>query len=231
MESANRAAVEDLIRYGVGLCGKADYDAALEQFRTAEIIDPEDPVVAFNIGILYAKKAMYREAVVKLDFLLKKEFTYVDLLIVRRVLAYVYCMTESFEKAESVLDEIFKIKPDDRVSLSLLGYIREKKGNYPGALEIFEKLDSIEPNNPNTINSMAYLLAQTEKDLAKAEMLSKKTLEMYPDNVAYNDTLGFIYLRAGNKVLAKKFLKKAFERKPGEVEIRRHLSELLTLQS
>jgi len=79
------------------------------------------------------------------------------------------------------------------------------------------------------LNSLGYILADCDVDLDRAEELCKKALSFLPNYYAYLDSLGWIYYKKGNLKLAKKYLKKAYQKNPNSEEIKKHIAKLLDI--
>lgn len=69
--------------------------------------------------------------------------------------------------------------------LQELGQIEESYACYESALEY-------NPNNFLVLNNYAYLLAEKERDLEKAEQMSRLAIEAEPDNATYLDTYAWV---------------------------------------
>ena len=54
---------------------------------------------------------------------------------------------------------------------------------------------SQQPNDLNSMNNLAFLLAQTGDSLDEALKLARQAVAKDPNNPAYLDTLGFVYLK------------------------------------
>lgn len=66
----------------------------------------------------------------------------------------------------------------------------------------------------NDYNQYAWLVGNTEGDLAKAQQLCEKALEMSPDNAAYYDTLARVHYARGDLENAVKYQALAHEAEP-----------------
>ena len=105
----------------------------------------------------------------------------------------------------------------------------KKQGRIDESVRAHIKVLEVDPGNFNACNSVAYLMARRGFNLDKALTYAKKALSAQPENPAYCDTVGFIYMKKNEPEMAKKFFKKALEKAPANIEIRSHLSELLKI--
>ncbi len=72
---------------------------------------------------------------------------------------------------------------------------------------------------------MGYLLAQRRKDLAEAERLVLRALELRPDTGAFLDSLGWVYFQRGEYQRAVEALERASLLEPDEPVILEHLGD------
>ena len=92
-----------------------------------------------------------------------------------------------------------------------------------------QRIDS-EPDEPNGYNEYAWLVANTEGDLAKATRYSKRSLEMSFDSASYLDTLAHCYAAAGRSEEAIRCQVVALRNEPGSVTIRKNLEKFLAMR-
>ncbi|TAL33822.1 MAG: tetratricopeptide repeat protein [Spirochaetes bacterium] len=210
-------------------CTVKDFSAAIEDLKAAEVLDRENPVVLYNLGICYTRTGLHRTAFEYFEKLVKLPASFVDILTVRKLAAYCLIQINEFRGALFHLETGLKLNPHDVIALNMKGYCQEKLGLLPDAKQTYGVILSIEPSNPTACNSLAYVIAKTGGDLNQALLLSKRAVEARRENPAYLDTLGYIQLLKGNRESAKNFLKKAYTRFPDSEEIKAHLRELLHL--
>jgi len=67
-------------------------------------------------------------------------------------------------------------------------------------------------NNAMLLNNYAYYLSLAGKDLSKAETMSAKTVQAYPDNVSFLDTYAWIFFVEGNATLARMYIQQAIDK-------------------
>ena len=106
--------------------------------------------------------------------------------------------------------------------LELCDIYQEQK--QPGNVErLLVKLLKQFPSSLRVKNYYAYFLAMENKKLEHALELSAYTLGEDEENPAYNDTYGYILFRLGRLSEAGKYLEKAYQKHPFELEIMDHL--------
>jgi tetratricopeptide (TPR) repeat protein len=76
----------------------------------------------------------------------------------------------------------------------------------------------------NNLNSLAWLIANTEGDFGEAVLLSRRACLLDPDHAEYLDTLAHCYFAAGKWKDAVEQQRKACELKPHHPDLKRALS-------
>ncbi len=89
-------------------------------------------------------------------------------------------------------------------------------------MELALRLDSA---NPDAANGVAWLLAESGRDLDRALVLAKRAVRLRPDAGYIVDTLGWVYFRQKRYEEAERWLIRAVRLSPGSSELRRHLAE------
>jgi tetratricopeptide (TPR) repeat protein len=204
-----------------------NYDVAIEELKAAEVLDPENPEVLFNLGIVYARDGLNKTAGEYFEKILNLEAGSVDSQKVRKLYAYSNILINEYDTALKILNECLHLAPGDTEALNMAGFCYEKRKKYDNAISSYLQVIKIEPENFTACNSLAFIMAANGKDLNRALTLAKKAYNSNPENAAYLDTMGYIYLKRNEKSMAKKFIKEAYDRMPFSQEIRTHLNELL----
>ncbi|HPQ53684.1 MAG TPA: tetratricopeptide repeat protein [Spirochaetota bacterium] len=209
--------------------GRRDYDAAIETLKSAEVLDENNPEILYNLGVSYCRTGLYHTAISYFEKLMNLPFTTVDIITTLKLLSFSYIKTADYSAALDKAREGSDISPADTTLLNLTGYCFEKMEKFPDAIRIYKRILEIDGNNSNACNALAFILAKTGSDLTSALQYAQKALKLKPDNPAYLDTAGYIYMKRGNNDTAKKLLKKAYAKMPESEEIREHINELLDI--
>jgi tetratricopeptide (TPR) repeat protein len=98
--------------------------------------------------------------------------------------------------------------------------------NYIQAENDFKSILKFEPNHPETLNALGYLLVEHLKKSDDAYPYLAKAIQLEPNNPSIMDSLGWFYYKQGNKAEALKWLQQAFKLS-NDVVIATHLSEVL----
>jgi tetratricopeptide (TPR) repeat protein len=92
-------------------------------------------------------------------------------------------------------DAAGKLSPD---RLVLLGRLQLQVGDTDDAIATYERALAGGSQLTMLKNDYAYLLARTGRDLDRALQLAKESAAAERDSLSAADTLGYVYLRAGN---------------------------------
>jgi tetratricopeptide (TPR) repeat protein len=203
-----------------------DFNEAIRDLKSAEVIDQENPEILYNLGINYCRLGLYKTAVVYFKKLLSMKHAFIDALEVKKILAYSLIHIENYKESIEYLGQVIELVPADTVAISMKGYCLDMMGNKAEALRVYETIIKHDSNNYNAYNSLAYIIAQGNEDLKKALKFATIAHESNKSNAAYLDTLGYVYMKMGNYILAEQYLKSALELAPLSGEIKKHLAEL-----
>ena len=136
----------------------------------------------------------------------------------RSVHAHSLCMqlAANAKDHERVIDEchiLMELQPDDleqQVScLSIIGDTLHEQGEARKAYKTYEQALKLDPEYCPVLNNYAYFLSLEKRKLAKAEKMSRITIEKEPDNPTYLDTYAWILFLRGKAKEAKPYFKHA----------------------
>ena len=96
------------------------------------------------------------------------------------------------------------------------------------AYDLYEKALEKHPGNLLVLNNYAYYISVSGNDLAKAERMSRKTIEADPKNSTFLDTFAWIFFKLEKYGLAKIYIERAIsnEKNPGH-EVLEHYGDIL----
>lgn len=103
--------------------------------------------------------------------------------------------------AETRYREVLRVSPDHALALNNVAWLMVKQSR-PGALALAERANSLLPEQPALLDTLALALA-AENQVERALALQRKTLEMAPEDPTLRLTLARLYLQAGNKAHAR----------------------------
>jgi tetratricopeptide (TPR) repeat protein len=111
--------------------------------------------------------------------------------------------------ARRTLTTLLASHPTTVAARLLLGSVEELSGNLSGAIEQYQQAVELTPNNPVALNNLAYLLSSQPSRLDEAYNYARRAVDGNPDELAYQDTLGWILCLRGQFAEAVKHLEKA----------------------
>ena len=115
--------------------------------------------------------------------------------------------------------------PDDVQTRQLLGTTYQNLGQDDKAIDVYERLLAVQPDNVLALNNLAWLysLANDPKALGLAE----RAYLAYPDNAGIQDTFGWILVQQGQVDKGRRLLKQAMEKLSEVPEVRYHYAVAL----
>ncbi|MCS6972291.1 MAG: tetratricopeptide repeat protein [Turneriella sp.] len=204
---------------------RKDFVQALARFSDALAIVPGDLEFSYYQALCLFQLHQWERA----EELLRQVVEQDELRLlpdVRKLLALTLLKRKKFAEAEKLLSEAVRDYKDDTQLMNMLGYCLERQDKLAEAEKVLLRLLDCDPENPNGLNSLAYIYCRLQKNYTEAIAMVKKALAKEPRNPAYLDTLGMLYARRGNHAAARKMLKQALEYAPGNPEIMAHLTQL-----
>jgi tetratricopeptide (TPR) repeat protein len=117
----------------------------------------------------------------------------------------------------------------DRSLLFARAAALERLEEYDDAAALFRQLLEENPEDAASANYLGYMLADRGTHLDEAYELITRAVEMDPDNVAYLDSMGWVYYRRGDLAEAERWIRRAIELggDRGDGTIFCHLGEIL----
>jgi tetratricopeptide (TPR) repeat protein len=134
--------------------------------------------------------------------------------------------TNRYQEGYELLSKALIDLPEDEEILYARGIQAIQIKNYAQAESDFKEILKFEPNHPETLNALGYLLVEHLKKPDDAYPYLSKAIQIEPNNPSIMDSLGWFYYKKGNKIEALKWLKQAFTLS-NDADIAAHLSEVL----
>jgi len=108
-------------------------------------------------------------------------------------------MARKFKDAESLVQKKIQTssQPGKNQWQQILVAIYFTQGKQQQAIKVLEEILSVSPNLGWANNSLGYSLADTNRDLSRAEKLVRKALASDPGNASYLDSLGWVLCKQG----------------------------------
>lgn len=139
-----------------------------------------------------------------------------------------YSNLKKYDKAISSYKNILDVDSsyNNYIVFTLIGESYDLQNNSDSALYYYKQHYSFDSENIYLLNNYAYSLSKISKDLERALVMSKKTLEVDPDNSAYLDTYGWIQYKLGNTAIAKEYIERAIDIGGVSAEVYEHLGDI-----
>jgi tetratricopeptide (TPR) repeat protein len=177
-------------------------------------INPQNKESWTELIKLYASQDSTDQMIVTIDEAIKN-FPEENSFYYYRGLSYTY--QKEYQKAiESYKTGLEKTTESDLpiiflLTMSIADLYAEIK-NMDEAFVYYEKAYELDPNNVLLLNNFAYHLSLAGKDLAKAEEMSGKAVQAYPNEPTYLDTYAWVFFKQKNYVLAKMYILQAIDK-------------------
>ncbi|HTW66202.1 MAG TPA: tetratricopeptide repeat protein [Bryobacteraceae bacterium] len=150
------------------------------------------PAVRYLMATTALRNGRYDDAIDNFRQLANQTPNSIDALL---QLAQVYQLKGDTHSAIAALQRAALIQPKDPRPGSLLPFVLEAANREQEAKQAARRALAQRPDDPEAMNNLAYLLAQTGDSLDEALSLARKAVSKSPKNPAYLDTLGYVYLK------------------------------------
>jgi tetratricopeptide (TPR) repeat protein len=114
-------------------------------------------------------------------------------------LSEVYHRKGDLNNAIAVLQPARAAASKDPKLVMLVGSFLQEAGRYKEALAEYQHVLELLPDNPFVLNNLAFLLAESGGNLDEALQYAQRALGKSPGHPVLTDTLGWIYLKRGQK--------------------------------
>lgn len=134
---------------------------------------------------------------------------------------------EEYREAEKWIERALETYPESRDFRFQSAAVQERLGRHREAERQFRKLLEQYPDDVDSLNYLGYMLAERGVKLEEALEMLLKAVAMDPENVAYLDSLGWIYYQLERYEEAETHLMKAAVRSRNDPTIYDHLGDVL----
>ena len=129
------------------------------------------------------------------------------------------------EEATKPLLDWLHDHPDDALTRQVLGTTYQELGQDNKAIEAYEKVLVLEPEDVVALNNLAWLYSLDKNPRALG--LAERAYRIKPDNAGIQDTYGWILVQQGQLDEGRRQLKQAMKKLPGVPEVRYHYAVAL----
>jgi tetratricopeptide (TPR) repeat protein len=154
---------------------KTDYVKGIASLEEARRIEPNNPDVLYQIGMLHEKTGNTDTALTFMEEVLKIDAEYANAL---NFIGYTWAEKGiRLDEAEAMIKKAITKKPEDGYILDSLGWVYYKKGNYNGALTAILKAHQLMPDDPTIAEHLGDVYA-VMKDNTKAIHYYDKSIQL-----------------------------------------------------
>jgi tetratricopeptide (TPR) repeat protein len=194
--------------------------------RAVDLINaiPDNTKQAFHyelMGLAYSQAGMTAEAEKAYRKALEKEPARAT---TQAYLTADYLRRGQLSEGLKELDQLIKKDPGNASALALKGKIYQDQGNLEEAKESYTQALHVDPNFDAAANNLAYMLAEQGRDLNIALTWAEAARKARPESPTNADTLGWVYYKLGNYVLARNQLEFAVGKQTDSPVYQYHLA-------
>ena len=139
-------------------------------------------------------------------------------------LTYARAQSGDLKSALADIRQWLAMHPKETDAWLLKGKILVADGRSQEARESFAHVLTLDPNNVQAMNNLAWLLR--DSNVAKARRYAERAVELGPGYIT-RDTLGVILMDLGEHEQAEHLFRQAFGEQPQSADIRFHLAQVL----
>ena len=207
----------------VNLYNKKDYQEALVFFLSVSTEDALIKIeISYYIGLIYSRLSEYEQALEYLEQVVTASKDIAKVYQCRLILAFIYANTGRTRLAEFELSKLIEAGYESVQVFSSLAYVYYEHQETEKAIDYYEKALKAAPENSTALNGLAYILAETDRDLTRSLFLCKKAVEKQPENPAYLDSMALIYHKMDLPSEAESYITRAKEKLPDNKIILKH---------
>ncbi len=202
------------------------YQDALEMLLSEDVNPLEDPDLAYLMGLCHTRLEDYQSAIFYLEKSLEGSNPLLFGYQVRIILGFVYNQIGNYKAAEEQLRKLLSQSFESCQIYSSLGYALWRQKRISESIDFFSRALELDKGNPNTLNSLGYVLADEGINPGKAVAYCSKALAFKPDNGNYMDSLGWALFRTGRIREGREYLEKALNA-GGDMKVcKEHLKQI-----
>lgn len=201
------------------LTAQAKHDEAAKLLLADLTRRPGRPIVMYALAETLARKGDITGAVAAYQSLVA---AHPDIPAAYQRLAALHVSSGKIEDAVGVLRRAKGRFEGDRRMVAALAQVLELAGKPEEAEQSYREWLRAEPANATASNNLAYLLADRGRDLNEALTLASAAVRTAPGEASFKDTLGYVYLKKGEKAEALRLFRGLVAQYPEDVMIRYH---------
>jgi len=195
-------------------------DKAIQKLNSV----PDEKKHAFHyelLGLVYAQTGSYADSerayrmALKVDPSNRNSVGY---------LVSLYLQNSRLDEGLKELDVLIQQNPSNAGAYTVKGMIYEQQGKIEDAKQNYVQALKADPNFETAGNNLAFILAEQGKDLNIALGWAQMARKKQPESPGIADTLGWVYYKLGNYLLARDQLQFAVGKQPDNGVFQYHLA-------
>lgn len=206
-----------------------DFSKAIIHYKKSVQINPNQQYAWIELLLLYLHKNNYNSLVIESKEAL--EFFPTNATIYYLNSLGNYNLKNYLKAIESIETGVNFVGNNNSLAsemYGLLGSLYNTMKNYKYSDEAYELSLDLSPRNAITLNNYAYYLALRGEKLEKAEKMSKKSIELFPEEGNYYDTYAWILYKMKKYSEAKKYIEIAIQKgQHSSVVVMEHMRDIL----
>lgn len=124
---------------------------------------------------------------------------------------------EEYGDAKGTFDSILTIEPDNAFATYNLGFIAQREGQDPQAIELYARATQLDPEFAPPLYNLAILTEAS--DLEAAADFYRRVLELEPDDAPTHMRLGFLLQHQGETAEGQELLDRGIELDPSMANV------------
>lgn len=202
--------------------GLRNFDKAFEALNDGLKKSGDSILIHNQIAITAVIAKQYDRALAEFEKVLSMDPKSVETM---RLIADVYELKGSPDEAIKMYRKAFETVPTNVPSALALAGALSQAGRMPEARTLYLGIAKAHPEDPVVLNNAAFLLAEMggSGNLDEALRMAKSALQKSPKDASYSDTIGYVYLKQGNRDSAIQIFNSLVRRYPRYPVFRYHL--------
>jgi Flp pilus assembly protein TadD len=218
---------------------EAHADKAFDAYKTALLIDPEEPALHYNVGYFFLHQRSFEKARDHFDSFVKLGGDPKQVREVRRIISEIdsqhlvdRLFSEAYDAIRMGREEVGVGKITEFLSRNprvwnawfLLGWGYRRLARWAEGRDAFLKALEINPKHADTLNELAICLMELG-DLEASQARLAEALHLEPENTKIISNLGILSLRRGREEEASGFFRTVLDLDPGDSVAKRYLEK------
>lgn len=207
-----------------------DYAGAAEQLGYAVDIDPSTESRWRTLASLYIETGNYKKSIEQAQ---RGLHYFPESPMLMLIIGSNHTMLKEYDKALEIYKKALSVVPEKDIEtqsqiLGSIGDVYSGMQKPDSAFVYYDKALMYNPGNNLIKNNYAYLLAEQDKNLDKAERMCADALKERPEEPTWLDTYAWIMFKKKNYVEAKAYIEKALANEGEDsAELYHHAGDIL----